>query len=418
MWSWDLNGSRLLGDVNLVHRLGDRLPAEAYRSHGLLMERCTRGTRSNSPPRIEKQLLTTRMVNEGDRMKTDEPSIDVLHISEAYGGGVQSAINSYIENAPGLRHRVFVRTRDEHDSNDDDAAEVIRISGSQIKFVREALKQIRAARPSVIHLHSSYAGLLRVFPMNGGRVIYSPHCYAFFRKDVAIFAQMAFLFIETLLLMRKQTIAAVSPFEVSVATRLNRLFKRSSVKYLPNIASPHNVTSGSPNQGHERPLIVCVGRLARQKSPDFLAEALDHVTTPIRCIWVGDGENRYKEQLLRRGVTVTGWVSGESARTTIAAADLFVHTAEWEGAPITLVDAAHAGIPILVRGIPHLDGLGFPTGGSTPAQLGTSIEKFFTEKKFRQEVADQSEESNIVHSCLAQQRALHELYADGYKAIN
>ncbi|WP_175420506.1 glycosyltransferase [Rhodococcus sp. SGAir0479] len=160
------------------------------------------------------------------------------------------------------------------------------------------------------------------------------------------------------------------------------------------------------------PTLVCVGRISRQKDPQFLAQALQNVGSPVRCIWVGDGEAQLRQVLEDAGVYVTGWVTSREAHDHISSADLFVHSAEWEGAPMTLVDAAALGVPILVRGIPHLDGLGFAKGGTTPRELGSSIQRFFSEPDYRTQVSGQAIESLSVHSSGAQRRALAALYQE------
>lgn len=339
--------------------------------------------------------------------------VDVLHISEAYGGGVQSAIDTYIRHSEGVRHQLFVRGRVGHDSGDTPDVEMIRVDASLLGFYAKAARHIRKAKPAVVHLHSSYAGLLRALPNIEASIVYSPHCFAFYRTEFPRILRSGFVGAEILLAQRRQVIAGVSPYETAVAQRFARSSGRTSVRYLPNISSVESEVArkaGASLRSNEPPTLVCVGRISRQKDPDFLAKTLEQYGSAIRCVWVGDGEPQLRGVLEKAGVHVTGWVTSQEAHDLISRADLYVHPAEWEGAPITLVDAAALGVPILVRGIPHLDGLGFVKAGVTPRDLADSIHRFFTDSAYRTRVSVQTIETLSVHSSTAQRRALSALY--------
>lgn len=335
--------------------------------------------------------------------------VDVLHVSEAYGGGVQSAMSRYVENSEGLTHRVLVRVRSEHDISEQCGAQVISYTGSLPGFLRTARSQILSTRPAVVHLHSSFAGLLRLFDYGPGvKIVYTPHAYAFLRRDCSPVARAAYRLIEAALSRRSQTIAAISPFEAASAARMAG--NAAEVRYLPNAVSPDTVSPQRPRNADLRPEVLMVGRVSAQKDPRFFADAARASHSDVRWTWVGDGDPHLREELERAGVTVTGWLPNDLVKKHIAAADLYLHCAKWEGAPITLLEAAALGTPVLARGVESMEGLGYPMTADCPRAAALAVDRFFYDGSYRREAEAATADSAQVHSVEAQSSALSSLY--------
>lgn len=99
-------------------------------------------------------------------------------------------------------------------------------------------------------------------------------------------------------------------------------------------------------------LVVGLGRLVSQKNPfTFLkvASKLCRLNDHLKCIWIGDGElaNEWKAAVEREGLSKVIWCAGwkSEVRPFLAAADLFLHTAEYEGLPFALIEAMSMGVP-------------------------------------------------------------------------
>ncbi|WP_241665747.1 glycosyltransferase [Prescottella subtropica] len=339
--------------------------------------------------------------------------LDVLHVSEAYGGGVQTAINRYIENSPFCSHAMFVRVRDAHDVGQLPDVEVVRMQGSMPRFVRTARRVIRERRPRVVHLHSSFAGTLRAFDFPDVKVVYTPHSYAFLREDVHPAVRAGYLGAEYLLSRRSgHVIAAISPHEAAAASRLTT--GRSSVSYLPNVAGDvgdgcRSVSVPAPG----RTQVVTVGRISAQKDPGFLANVVRLVDDPsIEWTWIGDGDEPMKRELVSAGVSVTGWIPNAEVLERMSRADLYLHPARWEGAPMTLLEATALGTPVLVREVDTLRGLGFASAGVEAADVAAAVTRFAHDPDSRESVRRRAAESVTVHSAAAQRRALAHLYSD------
>lgn len=103
---------------------------------------------------------------------------------------------------------------------------------------------------------------------------------------------------------------------------------------------------------------VAVGRLSPQKNQAVLIDALVLAGRSVRLVLVGDGELR--GELERRAgdrgvaerVTFAGRVDPQTVADRLAAADLFVLPSLYEGLSLALIEALHAGLPMLVSDVP------------------------------------------------------------------
>lgn len=333
----------------------------------------------------------------------------VLHVSEAYGGGVQAAIQQYAKNSPGLRHHIMFRSRVSHDISEASTVEMTAYEGSVWGFLLEARRLIASMRPEVIHLHSSFAGLLRAFRLGlDAKLIYTPHAYAFLREDCSPAARAGFRLVEKRLSRRPQTIAAISPYEAAQAARMAG--RQTAIEYLPNTVGEPAAACECEQFVRGQPEVVMAGRISPQKDPYFYANVARESKRQIRWIWVGDGDAEALGVMRDAGITVTGWLPNAHVKKHIGNADLYLHTARWEGAPITLLEAASMGTPILVRSVDSLIGLGYSFAGDTPQDVARAVDRFFADERYRTEISAVTKTSSKVHSTRVQVAALRSLY--------
>jgi hypothetical protein len=157
-------------------------------------------------------------------------------------------------------------------------------------------------------------------------------------------------------------------------------------------------------------VIVTVGRITPQKDPGFFAETVAAVRTDADWRWIGDGDPEMRRLLEAAGVEVAGWMKNCDVLRSIADADLYLHSARWEGAPVTLVEAAAIGTPVLARSITCLEGLGFQLAGCTPVDSAATIDRFFTDSAFRISTTVATKESAALHHPTVQRAVLDQLY--------
>ncbi len=304
----------------------------------------------------------------------------VLHVTEALGGGVQSAIVNYVRGVPEAEHSLFSRARDgqgTHGLPDAIAHEGYR--GGLVGFFTRMRQKVREESPDVIHLHSSVGGAARAVLGSGPGIVYSPHCYALERTDVSAPERWSYEAIERLLARRRQVIVAVSPREAELSLRLNR---RNPVEVAHNPTPFAHVTRAAA----DRDIVVMVGRLSPQKAPERFA-AVARLAHRGTFVWIGDGDADSRAELESAGVQVTGWLPPEEVQAWLRRAALYLHTAAWEGGPVSTIEAAALDVPVLARSIPSMASLGYALAGGTDAEMAASVDAFFDDESYRDEVA-------------------------------
>jgi glycosyltransferase involved in cell wall biosynthesis len=299
----------------------------------------------------------------------------VLHVVEAYGGGVAAVLNDYVASLPDVDHVVLAYRRPGSQIGNGlhGHAELIDLPSGKLAQIRATQQAVRQLRPDVIHAHSSFAGgyVRAASRRHGARIVYSPHCYAFQRRDVPGIVRAGYWIMEAGLSFRTDVVAAVGEWEQVLAHRLrhpNRVVLVPHHVHLPRDLVINGEADGGP--------VVAVGRIRPQKDPAFFAAA----ARDARLLggnrewrWVGGGD-RHLEQLLREsGVTVTGWQPRENVLRELAGAHAYVHTAAWEGNPVTVLEAASVGLPIVARDIPPVRHAGVERLAATPIEMAQQV---------------------------------------------
>lgn len=136
----------------------------------------------------------------------------------------------------------------------------------------------------------------------------------------------------------------------------------SKIRLLPNpTVAPEifRLAEEAPDFSVDRgPLLVAVGRLARQKDYPTLLKAFAGLETepPARLVILGEGKERaHLEKLaaeldISRRVFLPGYVANPFA--WMAKADLFVLSSAWEGSPNVLIQALALGTPCVACDCP------------------------------------------------------------------
>jgi glycosyltransferase involved in cell wall biosynthesis len=217
---------------------------------------------------------------------------------------------------------------------------------------------VEEAKPDIVHLHSSMAGgvgRLRLGLRHRPIIVYSPHCFAFERRDISKLQRWSYRGAELLLARRTAAFVCVSPHEAELARQLG---SKADVVHLLNSFPGHGdaPTAAAPvsvNVAQTDPIrIVTVGRVAPQKDPEMFGQIVSMLRAEddVEARWVGDGTGHARDELERSGVEVTGWLPVQHVPAAISGHTAYVHTAGWEAAlPIAAIDAMDAGLPIVVR---------------------------------------------------------------------
>jgi glycosyltransferase involved in cell wall biosynthesis len=215
---------------------------------------------------------------------------------------------------------------------------------------------VDAARPQLLHLHSSKAGLAGRLASRGGLpTLFQPHCWSWLAVSGAAAA--------TALAWERWAARWTSCYICVGHGEAEHGRKRGLRGRFEVVHNGVDLTrfapAGPTEQAESRqrlgvpeqvPLAVCVGRVTRQKGQDILAAAWPAVRSACpdaQLALVGAGH--LPDPLLgvqpTAGVRFPGTVT--DVRPWLAAADLVVLPSRWEGLPLTLLEALAVGRPVV-----------------------------------------------------------------------
>lgn len=238
--------------------------------------------------------------------------------------------------------------------------------------------------------------------------MYTPHAWSFSRLDRSRATRLGYWLLEGALAARTDVLAGCSKAENNVA-HWGPIAPHTV--YVPNIAPSYGARKPRPGVGE--PLVLAgAGRLAAQKDPVFFAQAVDAIRAAghdVRPLWIGGGDEDVERMLREHGVEVTGWVGHEDVRRHLQRADVYLHTARWEGFPITVLEAALNDIPVIVRRIRVFDDAGLPVVVDTPEEVAARWEEI-TDERARNEVTRWAGQALWENCRAVQRRRLGEIY--------
>jgi glycosyltransferase involved in cell wall biosynthesis len=297
-------------------------------------------------------------------------TVRILHVTEPTGGGVVAALMAMVAATPELDHHLITWPRRRHDDNGDAWPAALTTTSTlpadPVRARRALQRHVHAVRPDLVHAHSSFAGaLVRGSRLDGPRIAYSPHCFAFERRDIGAASRHLVTRAERALAERTDLLIAASPHEMELAVDLGH----RAVAYVPNrplVTRPETRTVLEPLR------VVTAGRITPQKDWAYFLHvkqyAEDHLGVSATWEWLGGGERAAEAALSAAGVRVSGWLPRADVVRRMAQASVYLHTAAWESAPITVLEAAALGLPLAIRGIAPLVSLDLPgTAGSVAA---------------------------------------------------
>ena len=177
--------------------------------------------------------------------------------------------------------------------------------------------------------------------------------------------------------------------------------RAESVTVIPNGIGWDEPETGEPLSG-EVPVIRACGRLVPQKGFATLIEAarvLDTGRRQFRIEIVGDGPERARleEMAQRHGVAGKVAFTGgrDDARRLISSCDVFVLPSLREGLPLVVLEALHAGRPIVASDLAGLRGVledgrnALLVEPGSPAALASAIDRFLLDPALARAVARQ-----------------------------
>ncbi len=239
----------------------------------------------------------------------------------------------------------------------------------------------------VVHAHGLRAGALACLATLGSRVpvVVTLHNAAPTRRLTGL----VYAGLERIVARRAAVVLGVSH---DLVDRMRSLGARhTGLAVVP--APPPPVLTRSPAEvradlgvPQEDSLLVSVGRLTAQKDFSLLLEAVAHLLDlPTRAVIAGDGPDRASltATIDAQGLPVDLLGRRSDVPDLLAAADVVVSSARWEGQPVWLQEALLVGAPIVATDVggtrDTLHGAGVLVPARDPQALARGIQKVLTD---------------------------------------
>ncbi|MGW2488717.1 glycosyltransferase [Streptomyces sp. NPDC001606] len=223
--------------------------------------------------------------------------------------------------------------------------------------VRRLGRLLDEVRPELLHAHSAKAGLAARLAVRGRiPTVFQPHAWSF--EAVGGLTAALALRWERWGARWADRVLCVSEAELATGRRAGI---RATYTVVPNGIDTDRFAPGpgdadddaDDDADGDAPLVVCVGRLCRQKGQDVLLRAWEDVRNTVpqaRLVLVGDGPDRDAlRQLAHPRVHFTGAVA--DPLPWYRAADLVVLPSRWEGMALAPLEALGCGRPVVLTDV-------------------------------------------------------------------
>ncbi|MDT7847014.1 glycosyltransferase [Streptomyces justiciae] len=295
-----------------------------------------------------------------------DPRPRVLHLTQPVEGGVARVVTDLVRAQLTAGFRVAVACPD------GGFADGLRALGADVRHwaatrspgpslpgeVRRLARVVEEVRPELVHAHSAKAGLAGRLAVRGRiPTVFQPHAWSF--EAVGGTTAALALKWERWGARWASRVVCVSEAERTTGVRAGIAAPWSVV---PNGIDParfHPAAVGTvrasllPDVDPAAPLVVCVGRLCRQKGQDVLLRAWEAVLERVpraRLALVGYGPDRDQlRSLAPESVHFVGAVA--DAAPWYQAADLVVLPSRWEGMALAPLEAMACGRPVVLTDV-------------------------------------------------------------------
>lgn len=213
----------------------------------------------------------------------------------------------------------------------------------------------KLTKPDIVHVHSSKAGVLGRLAARSLSipVVFTAHGWAF-TEGVSAKRQTFYRWIETLLSKISNKIITVSEYDRQLAISQN-------VAPVTTLVTIHNgvpevVPQEAKGSGIATVNIIMVARFEKPKNQAAVLQALADIEIQNWHLeLVGDGPELTKCASLAEHLNISEKVTFSGACSDVAArlvkSDIFVLVSDWEGLPLTILEAMRACLPVIASDV-------------------------------------------------------------------
>ena len=215
---------------------------------------------------------------------------------------------------------------------------------NDLRAVGEIWRWLGSIRPALLHAHSSKAGMLArpAAFLRGVPVVFTAHGWAFAEGTPAV-QRLVGIPTEWVAARLTDTIITVSEADRELARRYG-MRPRRRLSVIHNGISAEGAVSPADPGGVVH--LVCVARFSHQKDQALLVRALEGVGGSWRLSFVGDGPLEAEVRALAGRSGLDDRVEFLGARDDVgeilARSQIFVLSSNWEGFPITILEASRS----------------------------------------------------------------------------
>ncbi|WP_235362747.1 glycosyltransferase family 4 protein [Burkholderia sp. A9] len=281
---------------------------------------------------------------------------------ETWVGGIASYVSALMREQILLGNEVILLCDQENIASPEDILGLrlinYRSSRNPIRIMKIASgirNVLRTLDADVIHCHSTFPGLyVRLHRYERAKVIYTPHAWAFLKKDVSLVRKFVYGTIERRLANRCTRILCMSFDELRAARRYGLPMSKIDFIYT-GIAADYQppVPAGSlPSPSDSKIRVGYFGRLDYQKGFDIVLDAIPDLKPNLEIHVYGmavrggvapsgGGESK---------ITYHGWLDPASTKSAMREMDVVIVPSRWEGLALVPIEAMRAGKVIVVSG--------------------------------------------------------------------
>lgn len=229
------------------------------------------------------------------------------------------------------------------------------LSIKNLFLVPKIKKILKKEKFDVVYLHTTLAAFFVRLAMKGLKnrpyVVNTVHGYLF-SKDTSRIKRSIYLLCEKILKKQTDDILVMNTEDYEIATKNNLCLNKVYFCNGMGVKFPSLPTVEKSSTDKTR--LVFVGEISKRKNQVFLVKALEYLPNCTLTL-VGDGAERKNIEKLAKKlnvsdrVTITGFTKDVYGH--LLDSDIYVCASQIEGLPFNIMEAMHAGLPIVASDI-------------------------------------------------------------------